>query len=59
MAKKVKRNGKPFYQPKTSCDQKSDFILQKIDIFGKPISFTYNNEDSFRTNLGGISTIAL
>ena len=34
-------------------------FLKKIDLFGKPITFTFENRDSFNSNIGGIFTIIL
>lgn len=57
MAKKVKRNNNPFKEPNKGCLNKIEFLLQKIDIFEKPVTFTINRENGFRSNVGGVSTI--
>ena len=33
-------------------------ILKRFDAFGQPISFTDNGHTSFKSNAGGIATIA-
>jgi hypothetical protein len=34
-----------------------EFYLEKIDIFGHPISFTHKGRSTYKTKQGGIATI--
>ena len=43
--------------PKKSTIQKFKRGVTKIDIYGAPISLTYNKETTFKSLLGGIITI--
>ena len=44
----------PLKQSKTS---RIAHKIQSLDIFGKPISLTYKDEDTFKTFAGGCLTI--
>lgn len=44
---------------KDSCSGLLTFFLHKIDIFGKPITLTFNNNSSFNSNIGGLCTILM
>ena len=48
-----------YLSEKTSILGYVQYFLQKIDLFGRPITFTFENRNSFNSNIGGIFTILL